>query len=217
MALAFLGYHARQLARPPALYGFLTAPHETTQLLGAVMCLTVFPGRAPEGEVLISARLGGARHPEALALDDPRLIALAHRELAPLLSIRGEPTSAHLVRHARALPQYTLGHAARVAELDAAEREWPGLHFTGNAYRGLGVPDCLGRGGALCRRDRAVRTACADPFDLDGGAAPRSGYAGSFAESKSCAESSARSVRTAIRRLAPRVLHPESQPSGDVA
>ncbi|HEY7956633.1 MAG TPA: protoporphyrinogen oxidase [Polyangia bacterium] len=156
VALVYLGYRAGQLARPPALYGFLTARHEATQLLGAVISSTVFPGRAPDGEVLISARLGGARHPAALALDDARLAALAHRELAALLSIRGAPIASHLVRHSRALPQYTLGHAARVAQLDAAEREWPGLYFTGSAYRGIGVPDCLAEA-ARCAEEIALR------------------------------------------------------------
>jgi oxygen-dependent protoporphyrinogen oxidase len=133
-------------------YGFLVAPGERSRLLGAVFASDVFARRAPDGRLLISARLGGARHRDLLQLDDAALCRLADCELRRILGLQGEPHLAQVVRHERALPQYTIGHAQRVAVLDAAERTWPGLYLSGNAYRGLGVKDCVASAAPLAER-----------------------------------------------------------------
>ncbi len=141
--LVYLAYRVEQLAVPADLYGFLSARGGSTRLLGAVFHSAAFPARAPQGTVLVSARLGGARDPAIGALNDAQLVGLAHQELAALLRISGAPLDTQVIRHARALPQYTIGHTLRLALLDDAERACPGLFFAGNAYRGLGVPDCV--------------------------------------------------------------------------
>jgi len=164
VALVYLGYPPGALARPPDGYGFLVAPGESPGLLGAVFASAVFDGRAPGAHTLVSARIGGARSPELVALPDAELLELATAQLAPLLGARSAPTFFRVVRHQQALPQYTMGHAGRVAAVDAAEQREPGLYFTGNAYRGLGLPDCIRNAATLAARitrDLTARRAAA--------------------------------------------------------
>ena len=152
VVLVHLGYAPGALARPPDGYGFLVAPDEPPGLLGAVFASSVFSQRAPLAHALVSTRLGGARNPELVHLSDAELTQLAMARLTPLLGARQEPAFVRVVRHVEALPQYTLGHAARIAAIDAAEQHQPGLYFTGNAYRGLGIPDCIRNAATLAQR-----------------------------------------------------------------
>lgn len=152
VTLVHAGYPARALARPLEGYGFLVLPGEPSELLGAFYTSTLFPGRAPEGELLLSARLGGARRPTINALDDERITRVAVEGLAKLLPLEVPPRWVRIIRHHRALPHYTLGHRERVAEADAAETRLPGLYLTGNAWRGLGVAECIANAAPLAER-----------------------------------------------------------------
>jgi oxygen-dependent protoporphyrinogen oxidase len=140
------------LPRPADAYGFFVPASEHLKILGAIFASAIFPDRAPAGFSLFSVRTGGARHPETASLPDEELTALAHAELAGLLGLTGPPAFAHVARHERGLPQYTLGHMDRVAALEAGERRYPGLYFHGNAYHNAGVPELVSRSGELARR-----------------------------------------------------------------
>jgi oxygen-dependent protoporphyrinogen oxidase len=96
--------------------------------------------------------MGGARDGGALGLSDAELSQVADRELGALLGLCSGPSFVHIVRHARALPQYTLGHLERVAELGAGEARHPGLFFHGNAYHNAGVPELVSRSHKLAAR-----------------------------------------------------------------
>jgi oxygen-dependent protoporphyrinogen oxidase len=152
VALVHLGYFASALPRPADAYGFFVPASERLKILGAIFASAIFPDRAPVGFSLFSVRAGGARHPETAGLPDEELTALAHADLQGLLGLTAPPAFAHVVRHERGLPQYTLGHMERVAALEAGERRYPGLHFHGNAYHNAGVPELVSRSGTLARR-----------------------------------------------------------------
>jgi oxygen-dependent protoporphyrinogen oxidase len=143
VAMVHLGYRRDDLPRLPQAYGFYTPSSEPCALLGAVFMSVLFPSHAPAGHSLIACRMGGAREPDLLGRSDEELVASAHQELARLLGARGLPSFHRVIRHPRALPQYTLGHGERVASIDAAIGRRPGLFLSGNAYRGLGILDCL--------------------------------------------------------------------------
>ena len=64
-------------------------------------------------------------------------------ELERLLDITAEPLFTVGHRWPDSMPQYTLGHAARVDEIEQRASEIPGLYLAGNAYRGIGIPDCV--------------------------------------------------------------------------
>ncbi len=152
VTLVHAGYPAAALARPLGGYGFFVPPAEPPRLLGAVFASSVFPGRAPEGHVLVSARVGGARRPTLAALPDHELVDLARAELGAILGIEQAPAFVRIVRHEQALPQYTLRHRERIAAVAAAERAHPGLFFAGNAYHGLGLADCIRNAAPLADR-----------------------------------------------------------------
>ena len=152
VALVHLGYPASTLASPLPAYGFFVPPSEPLRVLGGIFPSQFFPGRAPAGFHLFSIRTGGARHAEAATMPTDELVALADRELRGLCGLSSPPSFVHVVRHEHALPQYTLGHPRRVAELAAGETRHPGLFFHGNAYHNAGVPELVSRSAQLAAR-----------------------------------------------------------------
>jgi oxygen-dependent protoporphyrinogen oxidase len=106
-----------------------------------------FPGRAPEGHVLLRAFLGGARDPDVLQLPDAELAALARREMRDVLGLRGAPVLERVYRWPRATPQMTVGHQERMSRLDRIVEGLPGLFLTGAGLHGTGLPDAIADGG----------------------------------------------------------------------
>jgi oxygen-dependent protoporphyrinogen oxidase len=156
VALVHLGYPASALPPPLPAYGFFVPPSERLRVLGAIFPSQFFAERAPAGCHLFSVRTGGARHPEAVTMPEGELVALADRELRRLVGLSTAPSFVQVVRHERALPQYTLGHLGRVAEVAAAEQRHPGLFLHGNAYHNAGVPELVSRSWKLAARVAAT-------------------------------------------------------------
>jgi oxygen-dependent protoporphyrinogen oxidase len=132
-------------AKPSHLegHGFYVPSGQPSLLAGAVCASSMFPGRAPAGHALVTARLGGARRPELTERPDEDLLELAWNEISSLAGTDDPPMYRRIVRHKQALPQYLIGHRERVAAIDAGEQRNPHFFFTGNAFRGLGMADCV--------------------------------------------------------------------------
>ena len=111
-----------------------------------------YPGRAPDGFVLLRVFLGGALQEGLLARDDQALVRLAHDDVAGLLGITGAPVLARVWRHPGTMPQYEVGHLDRVAAIEARLEALPGLALAGGAYRGVGIADCVRSGEAAAER-----------------------------------------------------------------
>jgi len=152
VTLVHLGYAASAFQRPLDAYGFFVPPSEPLRILGGIFPTQFFAHRAPSGFHLLSVRTGGARHPEAFTMPDDELLALADGELRRLVGLEAPPAFVHIVRHERALPQYTIGHMDRVRALEAGEQRHPGLFFHGNAYHNAGVPELVTRSRKLADR-----------------------------------------------------------------
>jgi oxygen-dependent protoporphyrinogen oxidase len=138
-----LGFERAAVAHPLDGFGFLVAPGEGLRILGCLFDSTIWPGRAPAGRVLLRAIVGGARDPGALDLDDDALTALVREDLRAALDLRAEPVYRRLFRWPRGIPQYALGHAARVAAADRAAATLPGLVLAGNSLRGVAFNACI--------------------------------------------------------------------------
>lgn len=149
MSLAF-----RRSEVPADLDGFgFVVPHvEGREILACTYSSVKYPGRAPVDGVLLRVFIGGALQPEMLERDDPSLVGSARRELQALLGIGATPLFTDVHRHIRAMPQYRVGHLDRIARIDARLREHPGLQLAGNAYRGVGMPDCIHSGEQAAER-----------------------------------------------------------------
>ncbi|MBX5482109.1 MAG: protoporphyrinogen oxidase [Myxococcaceae bacterium] len=139
----------RSLPNPPTGFGFLVPSAEQRGILGALYVSSFFPHRAPPGATLFTVMVGGAKHPERVALDDAALEALVLKELEAILGVRQPPDFVQAIRWHPGLPQYEVGHLARMARIDAALKQHPGLHLAGNPYRGVSVLDCVKAAAAL--------------------------------------------------------------------
>jgi oxygen-dependent protoporphyrinogen oxidase len=142
VAVVSLGYEKQHIARDVSGFGFLVPRSAGLRILGTVWNSSLFPGRAPEGQVLMTSFLGGATDPGIALLSPAALADLAHRELAPLLQIQQQPVFSHVHVYPRALPQYNLGHSARLARLEKLRAAFPGLWFAGNYWNGPAVGSC---------------------------------------------------------------------------
>jgi oxygen-dependent protoporphyrinogen oxidase len=147
-----LAYPAERVARDVDGFGFLAPRGQGLRMLGCIWTAGVFPDHVPPGTVLLRAMVGGARDPEAAELDEAGAIDLARRELEPVLGLSGDPVDTAAVRWPRGIPQYTVGHHDRVAAVEAGLAEAPGLFVGGNAYRGVGVNDCVREATRLAER-----------------------------------------------------------------
>ncbi len=124
-------------------FGFLVPKGQGLRILGSLWSSSIFPGRAPAGHVLLRTLVGGARDPEAGELEDDRLLELVRRDLATAMGIRAAPAFVRIYRHPRGIPQYTVGHLARLRTLHERLARLPGLLLHGNGYRGISVNDCV--------------------------------------------------------------------------
>jgi oxygen-dependent protoporphyrinogen oxidase len=124
-------------------FGFLAARGSGVRILGATYTSTIVPEQAPPGTAYVRVFVGGAVDPDAAGLDASTVRAFVLNDLRTVLGITAEPIAYHEVIWPQAIPQYTLGHRARVTAIDAQAAHYPGLALAGNAYRGLGVGDTV--------------------------------------------------------------------------
>jgi len=153
ITVACLIFKRSQIRHPLRGFGFLVPHGQGPRMLGCIWVGSVFPGHVGGDHVLLRVMLGGAQDPEAVALSDGETLDLIRSELEHILgTIEGSPRETRLFRHPRGIPQYTLGHPERLRKLGAALENAPGLHVAGNAYRGIGVNDCVREARDLARR-----------------------------------------------------------------
>lgn len=152
VAVVCLGYAARDLQRVEPGFGFLVPGRERLGILGTLFDTWVFPGRSPDGRVLLRTMIGGARDPGALDLPDDALVARAQQALASLLGVRAEPDLQFVVRHSRGIPQYPVGHVEKLKHIEERLQALPGLSLTGNSYRGIAMNSCIREAESLVER-----------------------------------------------------------------
>jgi oxygen-dependent protoporphyrinogen oxidase len=103
----------------------------------------VFEGRAPAGKVMMRVMVGGTRAPELIDLPDEELVRISLEDLDRSVGLKAAPLKRWIVRHHPAIPQYTVGHRARLREVEAGVARRPGLFLAGNSYRGIAVGSCM--------------------------------------------------------------------------
>lgn len=143
VAVVALGY--RQADVPGKLaadgFGYIAPQNQKRTVLGVQWCSSIFPDRAPPGFVLWRVLCGGASRPDVYDLPDDELVAACHAEMRLAMGVTAPPAFVRIVRWPRAIPQYHVGHLARVARIGAAVATFPGLFVTGNAYHGVAMND----------------------------------------------------------------------------
>ena len=131
--------------------GFVVPRVERTGIMAASWLSSKWPHRAPDGQVLMRAFVGGARDPEALARRDDELVGVAMSALRPVLGITGEPTFTRVYRFERKSAQHEVGHIERMGAIERRLESIAGVFVTGSGFRGVGIPDCVGDARATAR------------------------------------------------------------------
>jgi oxygen-dependent protoporphyrinogen oxidase len=123
--------------------GFVVPRAEGISITAGAWISSKWSQRAPEGQALIRAFLGGARDPEVLSKTDQELASAALGDLTKILDIRGLPTLTRVYRWNRSSPQQEVGHAEIVKSIDHQLGRHPGLFVSAAGFRGVGIPDCI--------------------------------------------------------------------------
>lgn len=143
MNVVCFGYQREKIVRDLDGFGYLTPKAEGRSTLGTLWDSSIFPNRAPEGQVLLRSMMGGATNMAAIDLTEDEVKARTMADLQQIMGITAEPDFIRIFRHPNAIPQYTRGHATRVAAIEDARQALPGLLLTGNAFFGVGLNDCV--------------------------------------------------------------------------
>jgi oxygen-dependent protoporphyrinogen oxidase len=151
-AVVSLGYQRDQIGHALDGFGFVVPQIENRRIIAGSFASQKFPGRAPGDSVLIRVFVGGALQPELLNLTDRDLRRIAVDELSELLRITGQPHLIDIARWPRSMPQYHVGHLTRVARIEAMAARYPTLALAGNAYHGVGIPQCIASGESAAER-----------------------------------------------------------------
>ena len=143
LSVCCFGYRKQRVGQLLDGFGFLIPSKEQRAILGTIVDSNVFPGRAPQDSVLLRSMVGGARTPELAMLPDEQLINRVRSDLQDILGLKAEPDFIRIFRHKKAIPQYLVGHAARLGAIDDKLQKHPGLVLTGNAFKGVSLNDCV--------------------------------------------------------------------------
>jgi oxygen-dependent protoporphyrinogen oxidase len=151
-AVVSFGFLRRQIGHALDGFGFVVPQMERRRIIAASFASLKFPGRAPSDDVLIRVFIGGALQSKLLDLSDADLHRIALEELTELLHITGEPLISDIARWPRSMPQYHVGHLARVSRIEQLVAGYSTLALAGNAYHGVGIPHCVASGQAAAER-----------------------------------------------------------------
>jgi oxygen-dependent protoporphyrinogen oxidase len=143
VAVLALGFRREDVAHRLDGFGFLVPELERRNVLGVIFSSTVFPGRAPEGQVLLTAFVGGVRHPDLANADLGTLTARVVDDLRLLLGVRGEPAFRAFHLWPKAIPQYTLSYGRFKEIMDDAERRNRGLALAGSYREGVAIGEVI--------------------------------------------------------------------------
>jgi oxygen-dependent protoporphyrinogen oxidase len=171
-ATVTLAYRREAIGHPLDGFGFVVPRAERRTLLACTFSSVKYPGRAPADHVLLRAFVGGAGRQAVLARSDDELRRLVVDDLRDLIAVTGEPVHARVARHPALMPQYEVGHLARLAAIEARVAGWPGLALAGAAYRGVGIADCVRSGEDAAERVLAALGARAGASVTVSGSSP---------------------------------------------
>lgn len=143
MVIAATSLREDSFKEPLRGFGFLAPRGQGLHMLGTLFSSAAFPGRAPEGHVLLTSFVGGAFEPEAFGWPEERIWETVCSELMRVLQVPAMPEPVALFRHRHALPQYNIGHERLVESVKAKLKECPGLFMTSNYLEGISVPACM--------------------------------------------------------------------------
>jgi oxygen-dependent protoporphyrinogen oxidase len=142
-------YRREDVAHGLGGFGFLAPRVEGRAVLGTLFSSSMFEGRASSGQVLLTTFVGGRRNPELAMAEEAVIVEKVAAEHRALLGTRAPALWNEVTRWPRAIPQYEMGHLARLGKVAEAETAVPGLRFCANYRGGVSVGDCIANGHAM--------------------------------------------------------------------
>ena len=143
VASVVLGFRREDVAHPLDGFGALNPEVEQLNSLGTIFSSSLFPGRAPLGQVLLTSYIGGLRAPHLVTKNPDEICDLVMEDLRIVLGVNGEPTYRHVFVHRRAIPQYDVGFGRFKAFMNELEQEVSGLYFAGHCRDGVSLTDSI--------------------------------------------------------------------------
>ncbi|HEY1802398.1 MAG TPA: protoporphyrinogen oxidase [Terriglobales bacterium] len=141
-----MGFDQTSLASLPTGFGFLVPRSENKNIMAVTFVHQKFPGRAPAGMGLLRCFLGGTHNDQLLALNEDAIQKIVREELRQNLGLDAEPLFTGIFKWKNAMAQYTVGYARRMENIQRLAAQIPCFALAGNAYSGIGVPDCIRSG-----------------------------------------------------------------------
>ena len=142
-AVVVLVVRKDQLRSEDLCFGVVVPQIEKRKCVAISFSSEKYPGRTPEDEVLLRVFIGGAAQPELYSKSDEELIEMAKGEVRELLGLTSTPIAHRVVRWPNAMPQYAVGHVELVDRVRRSLMAFPRLQLAGNAYEGVGIPQCI--------------------------------------------------------------------------
>lgn len=142
ISIVGLGYN--QLSHDLKGFGLLTTASAKKEVLGVLWDSSIFTDRAPSGKKSLRVMIGGQRNPELALKNEEELLAMSVRGIRETMGVDGVPDVSYVKRWERGIPNYRVGHLARMDTLFSKLKEHKGLYLSSNAYFGVGLNDCVG-------------------------------------------------------------------------
>jgi oxygen-dependent protoporphyrinogen oxidase len=147
-----MGFSIDDLASLPPGFGYLVPAIEQRSMLACTFVHAKFAGRTPADKGVLRCFLGGSCNDHLLEETDARLTEIVLKELSEILDVQARPNFVGITRSRRAMAQYGVGHLERMQLVRDTVAAIPGLALAGNAYEGIGVPDCIRTGQQAAER-----------------------------------------------------------------
>ena len=151
LAVVAVALDAEAMGGAPDGFGFLVPRGTGPRILGCLWDSSIFPGRAPEGKVLLRAMIGGAHDPQAMLLTDQEMTERVLADLRLTMGLEAEPLFTRVYRWRLGIGQYTVGHQARLDRIHAALARNPGLWVAGSSFYGISMNACIEKAGEQAR------------------------------------------------------------------
>ncbi|MEV7787865.1 protoporphyrinogen oxidase [Streptomyces sp. NPDC088106] len=144
MALITLAYRRAETDLPEGS-GFLVPPVDGHTIKASTFASRKWGWIAEENPDLVVLRTSVGRHGETeiLRRDDADLVEVSRHDLKAAVGLAAAPVATRVTRWNDGLPQYPVGHHARVTRVRAHLAGLAGLAVCGAAYDGVGIPACI--------------------------------------------------------------------------